>query len=72
TITGLVSLLNIFLMHILINTIGSPEFLNERIWTNLAFAMLVPVSFLGNFFGYKFFVFKTETAAAKNAVMETI
>ncbi|PJE73710.1 MAG: hypothetical protein COV02_01070 [Candidatus Terrybacteria bacterium CG10_big_fil_rev_8_21_14_0_10_41_10] len=71
-ITGLVSLLNIFLMHVLINTIGSPEFLNERIWTNLAFVMLVPVSFLGNFFGYKFFVFKTETTAAKNAVMETI
>lgn len=71
-ITGFVSLVNVFLMHVLVNTIGSPEFLDENVWTNLSFVMLIPVSFLGNFFGYKFFVFKTDADAAKNAALETI
>lgn len=57
-ITGIVSLLNAFLMHILINVIGAPHGLDSKIWANIAFALLIPISFLGNFFGYKIFVFR--------------
>lgn len=71
-VTGFVSFINVILMHFLINTIGSPEFLDEKVWINLSFVILVPVSFLGNFFGYKFFVFKNNEYAAKTAALETI
>lgn len=57
-VTGIVSLLNAFLMHILINVIGAPHGLDPRVWANIAFFVLIPISFLGNFFGYKIFVFR--------------
>ena len=58
TVTGITSLLNIFLLHIIINTIGAPSGIDQKIWANIAFVMLIPVTFFGNFFGYKIFVFK--------------
>jgi len=57
-VTGAVSLLNVFLMHILINTIGAPQGIDPKVWANIAFFVLIPISFLGNFFGYKIFVFR--------------
>lgn len=59
TVTTTTSLLNIFLLHIIINTIGAPQGVDLKVWANIAFVVLIPISFLGNFFGYKFFVFKT-------------
>ncbi|MEK7646898.1 MAG: GtrA family protein [Patescibacteria group bacterium] len=59
TVTTATSLLNIFLLHIIINTIGAPQGIDSKIWANMAFVMLIPVAFFGNFFGYKIFVFKT-------------
>lgn len=58
TVTGTLMLIEVFLMHILINTIGAPQGIDPKIWANIAFAMLIPVAFLINFFGYKIFVFK--------------
>lgn len=58
TVTTTTSLLNIFLLHIIINTIGAPEGIDQKIWANIALAILIPVAFFGNFFGYKIFVFK--------------
>jgi len=58
TITSATSLLNIFLLHIIVNVIGAPEVIDPKIWVNIAFVALIPIAFLGNFFGYKIFVFK--------------
>lgn len=58
TVTTTTSLLNIFLLHIIINTIGAPSGIGLKMWANIAFAVLIPVAFFGNFFGYKIFVFK--------------
>ena len=57
-VSGVVALLNAFLLHILINTVGAPSGFDLKIWANIAYFSLIPISFLGNFFGYKLFVFK--------------
>ncbi len=61
-VSGVVALLNFFLLHLLINTIGAPAGLDEKIWVNIVFFGLIPVSFLGNFFGYKLLVFSRSSA----------
>lgn len=53
-----VLLLNAGLIHIIVNIIGAPKTVDTKIWANIAFLFLIPVSFLGNFFGYKMIVFK--------------
>ena len=57
-VTTATSLFNIFLLHIIINTIGAPQEVDLKVWANIAFAILIPAAFFGNFFGYKIFVFK--------------
>lgn len=59
-VSGIVALINVFLMHLLVNVIGVPFFVAPEVWVNIAFAFLIPVSFFGNFFGWKIFVFKIE------------
>lgn len=61
-VSGVVALLNFFLLHLLINTIGAPAGLDEKVWVNIVFFGLIPVSFLGNFFGYKLLVFSRISA----------
>ena len=56
-VSGAVALLNLFLMHILINVVGGYVSIEPKIWANISIGILIPVSFLGNFFGYKNFVF---------------
>ena len=51
-----------FLMHILVNVIGAPRGIGPKIWANISLVLLIPVSFMGNFFSYKFFVFKKREA----------
>ena len=58
SITIATSLLGLLFMHLMINTIGAPSDFDLKIWANLAFFVLIPTSALGNFLGYKFFVFK--------------
>ncbi len=65
-VSGLVAILNIFLFHLIVNTIGAPEKINAELWANIAIFALIPVSFLGNFFGYKFFVFKDRVSETIN------
>lgn len=57
TVTTVTSIINVFLLHIIVNTLGAPAGIVPKVWANIAFATLIPVSFLGNFFGYKIFVF---------------
>ena len=57
-VSAAVAFLNVFLLHILVNIIGAPRGIESRVWANIAYFSLIPVSFFGNFFGYKIFVFK--------------
>ncbi len=50
--------LNVLLLHLIVNIIGAPDGIDPKIWANIALAMILPVSILGNFFGCKVFVFK--------------
>ena len=58
TITGLTTILNALLFHFIINVLGAPSGFDEKLWANVAIVFSIPVSFLGNFFGYRIFVFK--------------
>ena len=56
TITALVSS---GIIHLLVNIVGAPAFIAPALWVNIAIVVTIPVTFLCNFFGIKFFVFKT-------------
>ena len=47
-----------FLFHVLVNVIGAPASISPNVWANIALGILIPVAFLGNFLGTKFFVFQ--------------
>lgn len=57
-ISTTVLLLSAIIMHVIVNIIGAPKNIDTKIWANIAFIALIPVSFFGNFFGYKMIVFK--------------
>lgn len=57
-VAGATALINIFLMHVLVNIVGAPFSIDPKTWVNIAAVSLIPVSFFGNFFGWKFLVFK--------------
>ena len=57
-VSGAVALFNLFLMHILINIVGNHIKIEPKIWANISIGILIPVSFLGNFFGYTLLVFE--------------
>src|SRR3989344_477970 len=57
SITIATSLLGLLFMHLMINTIGAPSGFDLKVWANLALLVLIPASAMGNFLGYKFFVF---------------
>jgi len=57
-VTSITSTLRILLFHLIVNTIGAPVGISGEVWANIAIFGLVPVSLIGNFLGYRFFVFK--------------
>ena len=57
-ISTAVAIINFSILHLIINVIGVPTGLDPKIWANIALAFTVIVAFFGNFFGYKFIVFK--------------
>ncbi len=57
-ISVIVVLFVAFLIHIIVNVIETPFGIDAKVWANIVYVLLIPVSFVGNFFGYKFFVFK--------------
>ncbi len=57
-VTALVAVLNIIIIHIFVNSIGAPSGLDKKVWANLVLVIMIPVSFFGNYFGYRIFVFK--------------
>ncbi len=58
TVSSIVALINTGLIHFLINVAGAPANLDPKIWANVALVFAIVVAFLGNFFGYKYIVFK--------------
>lgn len=57
-VTLSVALISTGFMHLMINTIGAPASISERVWANIAIALTIPISFAGNFIGNKLFVFR--------------
>ncbi|MEK7578513.1 MAG: GtrA family protein [Patescibacteria group bacterium] len=57
-VSAIVAVINIGILHIIINVIGAPVGMDLKIWANIALALTIITAFLGNFFGYKFIVFK--------------
>lgn len=57
TVSGIVSVVNISIIHIMVNVIGAPHGIDLKIWDNIALIVTVVVAVLGNFFGYRLFVF---------------
>lgn len=58
SVSAAVAIVNIVILHLIINIIGAPAGLDPKIWANIALASTIITAFLGNFFGYKFIVFK--------------
>lgn len=56
-VSTVVAAINALFMHFLVNEIGSPGSLDPKIWANISLAFTIIVSVLGNFAGYKLFVF---------------
>jgi len=52
------SLINLFLVHLFVNVIGTPRGWEEKVWANAALVLPLLISIIGNFLGCKIFVFK--------------
>jgi len=50
-------LLNILVLHILIDVLGAPAGISAHAWANVALFVAVALSIVSNFLGYKFLVF---------------
>ncbi|MDO8443630.1 MAG: GtrA family protein [Candidatus Azambacteria bacterium] len=57
-VSTIVAIVNIGILHAIVNVIGAPAGINLKIWANIALVFTIITAFLGNFFGYKFIVFK--------------
>lgn len=56
-VTSVTALINLCLIHIIVNLIGPPANVEPKVWANVALLFTVVTAILGNFLGYKFFVF---------------
>ena len=59
-VTGFSSLLNLVILHILVDIVGAPHGMSMHLWANVALAITIPVSVVLNFLGYKLFVFREQ------------
>jgi len=57
-VSTVVAVINIGILHTIVNIIGAPANIDLKIWANIALALTIITAFFGNFFGYKFLVFK--------------
>jgi dolichyl-phosphate beta-glucosyltransferase len=56
-VSSTTALVNIGIIHVLVNVIGAPAGISPQLWANLALLFTIVTAVLGNFFGYKFLVF---------------
>jgi len=59
-ISAIVTMINAAILHIIINTIGAPSGVDQKIWANIALSFTIITAFLGNFFSYKYIVFSNK------------
>lgn len=64
-VTLSMALLSTGLIHSTVNIIGAPTGFDLRLWSNIALAVTIPISFLGNFLGCKMFVFNDKKSDVK-------
>ncbi len=57
-VSGSVALINLGVIHLVVNIIGAPTGVSTHLWANVAILITIAVSVLGNFFGYKYIVFR--------------
>ncbi|PIR91115.1 hypothetical protein COU02_01130 [bacterium (Candidatus Gribaldobacteria) CG10_big_fil_rev_8_21_14_0_10_37_46] len=57
-VSTVVAVINIGILHTIVNIIGAPANIDLKIWANIALFFTIITAFFGNFFGYKFLVFK--------------
>lgn len=56
-VTSVTALINLGIIHMIVNVIGPPNGMEPKVWANLALLFTIFTAILGNFLGYKFFVF---------------
>lgn len=57
SVSAAVAIINIGIIHLIVNIIGAPAGLDLKIWANIALGFTIITAFLGNFFSYKYIVF---------------
>lgn len=57
-VSGVTAVINTGLLHLIVNVIGAPMGVDPKIWANVGLVFAIIIAFFGNFFGYKFIVFK--------------
>jgi len=57
-VSGTVAIVNVGIISLLVNVIGAPLSISEKLWANIALCITIPVAVLGNFLGYSFIVFR--------------
>jgi len=63
-VSTIVAIINIGILHVIVNIIGAPAGIDLKIWANIALVFTIIIAFLGNFFGYKFIVFSARGGSA--------
>jgi dolichyl-phosphate beta-glucosyltransferase len=56
-VTSTTALVNLGIIHIIVNVIGAPPGIPAAVWANCALLFTVITAVIGNFLGYKYFVF---------------
>ena len=57
-ISGILTVVNLLIIHVGVNVIGPSFGISPLVWSNIIFLLTIPTSLFGNFFGYKFLVFR--------------
>jgi putative flippase GtrA len=56
-VSGVVALINISVIYIMTSLIGAPAGISNALWANIALLGTIFIALIGNFLGYKYFVF---------------
>jgi putative flippase GtrA len=66
-VSSTTALVNVGIISLLVNVIGAPAWISPTLWANIALIVTIPVSMIGNFLGYSFFVFKKSGMSGPDA-----
>lgn len=64
-ISAIVAAVNAIILHIIVNVIGAPTGIDQKVWANVALGFTIITAFLGNFFSYKYIVFSGKIKSGK-------